>query len=347
MTNSFDRRFRSSLLAGVALGCLVALAPQTAKASSHASSNADRQGSDALQHEKHMEFHRREIHNAALIDRFFPCRVCFVNKWSMYRGHGTGVAAGEGMLANVTVFTSLGYSFVDDDFSGARYDSDTISVSYGGDYTVSDKLILGLSGGYSNTDTDTKFNSGGSDTDSWTLSPYVAYRINDMFSIDVSGGYSESESENHRVAGGVRITGDQDSDIHFFAVNGRVAKWFGNIGVNGNIGYIYSKSETDNMTESNANFVAGAKDTFEQLEIGAQVSYYTERYMPYFSVAYRNELGRENIAALPTDDDEFALTQGVSLMSSGAWSGGLLVSEIVGRAHFNSVTVSGSLNYAF
>ena len=292
MNKEIGRIVRRAVLGGVALGCVVALAPQNANASG--GDNSDRQGSDLLSFlpPRHKIFLQTDLQDyLAYIFSPDPLEVTYVKKFrlkkgAMYRRHGTGVAAGDGMLGKVSLFSSVAYSSVDDNFAGAKFDADIFSVSYGGDYAVTDKLIVGLAGGYADTDMDTKFNGGETDFSTWTIAPYVGYRISDYFGVDVSGGYSESDADNRRVAAGVRITSDQDSDAYFVSVNGRVAKWFGNIGVNGNIGYIYSKSESDNMTESNANFVAGAKDTFEQLEVGVRVSYYTERFIPYLSVAY-------------------------------------------------------------
>ncbi|NQV22395.1 MAG: autotransporter outer membrane beta-barrel domain-containing protein [Rhodospirillales bacterium] len=317
MTKNSNGVFRRSLLAGVALSCLMALTPQTAMATLD---NTLVAGSAALISKNNRVL--TNIYMTAMAMRI----LSFVNMnqgrpvangSAMYQEVGTGVAAGdESKFANVSLFTSLSYTGVDDSFSGGAYDSDTISVSYGGDYAVGEKLIVGLSGGYADTDSDTKFNAGRTQTGTWTVSPYAAYIISDLFSIDVSGGYSGSDAENRRLAGAVRVTGDQDSDSHFFSVNGRVSKWYNNIGLNGNVGYTYSRSKTDSMTESNATFVASAKNTFEQLQVGGQISYYTERYMPCFGFSYQNELGKANLAGTSSDDDEVVLTQGVSLYGS-------------------------------
>jgi outer membrane autotransporter protein len=271
---------------------------------------------------------------------------------ALYSEFGSGVAAGDGN-SGMTGFASLSFNNAEDDFVSTAYDSDTTSFSFGVDKSMSDKMIVGISAGYSSTDTSTTFNAGSSDTTGWNLAPYLSYVVNDMISLDASVGYSSSESDNSRVSAGTTITGTQDSSSKFASLGINAAKWMDNLGLSANAGYTWSGSDSDGFTESNGTVISSSSSTFKQIHLGGQVSYYTEKAMPYASLTWQKELGKERVAvaagqATPSNDaDELVLGLGLSFFGEGAVSGGISGSKTFSRDNFDGSMISANVSIAF
>ncbi len=348
--NSYSKYVQIALIAGA--GSLIA---QSAVADSETNSTTTRPSSSVLASEhqrvssgiilKHISNRTQAI---ALRRNGAPA----AKTSGLYEEFGSGVSAGDGNNG-VTGFVSLSYNKAEDDFVTTAYDSDTTSFSLGGDKSINDKLTVGVSGGYSSTDTSTTFNSGGSDTTGWNLAPYLSYAINQNISFDASVGYSTSEADNKRVAAGTTITGTQDSNSKFLSLGANYSHWIENIGLSGNTGYTYSKSSSDAFTESNGTAIASSNSTFRQVHIGGQAMYYMENMMPSISLAWQKEVGKKRMtvgagqAAPSNDSDEFVLGIGISFFGEGPLTGGINGSKTFSRDNFDSTSISANIAIAF
>lgn len=107
------------------------------------------------------------------------------------------VAAENGIpLADRPLKTPLGiwvdgaWSRLSFDDGGAAFDGELWSGLVGVDYALSDRLVLGLAGGYENQDFNTSFMDGMITGSGLKMAPYAVYRLDDNLSLDASGGYA-------------------------------------------------------------------------------------------------------------------------------------------------------------
>ncbi len=270
-------------------------------------------------------------------------------------GFETGVAAGEQaavMSDKISVWSSINYSESESDFTATAYDSETVSGSVGLDYILSKFVTLGAFISYSDTDTTTPFNGGSSDNQSFSIGPYASFVVDDMFSIDASIGYSTSDIDNSRTVGAVVATGSQDGDTVFMSVGLNGMKWYDNVGVSGRVGWSYSDTDNDAYTDSLGTAFAATDSQLGQIQVGGQVSYYTENFMPYVGATYVYDAISDDVTTVAppqpeNDDDEVRLDAGVNIFGAGAISGGLSASYTVLREDYEGWGVGGNVSLRF
>ncbi len=268
----------------------------------------------------------------------------------------TGISAGEETAAvgqKLSAWTSFSYNEAENDSPGIAYESDTKSASIGLDYKLADPLTIGFFVSKSWSDTDSAFNGGGSETDGTTFGPYVSIAFNDWLSMDASYARTSSEIDNRRVAGGVTITGTQDSTTDYFAAGLTASHWFANsIGLSGRVGYSISETKNDAYVDSTGTAIASSSTDLDQLQVGGRAMYYTSNVMPYVGVTYINDV---NAAAVRTaanpqpanDDDDFLLQAGLSLYGDTAFSGGIDLSYNAAREENDAWGIGANVSYSF
>lgn len=211
------------------------------------------------------------------------------------------------------------------------YDADTASVLFGADRLFYDRLVLGVAGGYEDTDVFTFFNGGNTESDGFTVAPYMAYLINDTFSVDAAFGYSSLENDTDRleIGTGSTLTADFDSDRLFFSTNINANTTYNDWYLSGRVGYLYSHESQDGYTETGStggggNRTVGERDVhISQIIVGGEAAYNFGKQEAYFGAAYVNDLSRgigRNAGGLPggvapdfDDDDEIQLNAGVRM----------------------------------
>jgi hypothetical protein len=270
-------------------------------------------------------------------------------------GFETGIAAGEQAAVlddNVSVWSSINYSEAESDFTATAFDSETVSGSVGMDYVLSKFVTLGAYVSYSDTETNSAFNGGSSDTQTFSIGPYATFVVDDMFSIDASVGYSTSDIDNTRTVGAVVATGSQNGDTVFMSIGLNGMKWYDNIGVSGRVGWSYSDTDNDAYTDSLATTFAATDSQLGQIQVGGQVSYYTENFMPYIGATYVYDAISDDVTTVTppqpeNDDDEIRLEGGLSIFGSGAFSGGLSANYTVLREDYEAWGVGGNVALRF
>ncbi len=270
-------------------------------------------------------------------------------------GFETGVAAGEQaavMSDKVSIWSSINYSEAESDFAATAYDSETIAGSVGVDYILSKFVTLGAYLSYSDTDTKSTFNGGSSDTETFSIAPYASFVVDDMFSIDASVGYSTSDIDTSRTVGALIATGNQDGDTVFMSVGLNGMKWYDNIGVSGRLGWSYSDTDNDAYTDSLGTAFTATDSQLGQIQLGGQVSYYTENFMPYVGATYVYDAISDDVTTITppqpdNDKDEVRLDAGLSFFGSGAFSGGLSANYSVLREDYEGWGVGGNVSYRF
>ncbi len=278
-------------------------------------------------------------------------------------GGGTGVAghndrapygraAGDGLAdwGGWSPWVSYGHTMADNDLSSTRYDADQDNILFGMDYSYSDRLIFGISGGYENNDVDTAFNLGETEVTGLTIAPYAAYMLTDSVSIDAAVGYSDMDIDQFRTEpGGARVTGNTDASRWFVMSNLNTFHRHGNWVLTGRAGVIYSEEEQDAFTETGgvtAQSVGERDIEFGQLNIGGEVAYSVHSVEPFTSLFYQYDFERgstnlnPNQAQPGNDDDDFRFAAGLRYFSDMGFSATLEYSKVIDRDNFDSDTFS-------
>jgi len=239
----------------------------------------------------------------------------------------SGIAAGDG-FNNWGLWGSFSYSNFSADIPIASlvqpiasYDADQNNFFMGADTLIKERIVLGLTIGYENTDIDTAYNGGNSDTDGYTIAPYAAYLINDVLSVDVVGGYTSLNTDTDRIdtqTGGT-IIGEFDADRWFVATNINANISRGQWLFGGRIGYLYTEEDQDAYIETGGPDFRSVDDRhidLSQASFSLDAAYMLNQFEPYTRIVYVNDFGRDNGtdagglpgsvgATQPDDDDEF------------------------------------------
>ncbi len=238
------------------------------------------------------------------------------------------------------------------------YQADTKSILFGADRFVSDKLVVGLSAGYEDTNVFTLFNGGNTESDGFTVAPYAAYLINDTFSVDLALGYSSLENDTDRLelGTGSTLVAEYDSDRWFITTNINAATTYNDWYLSGRVGWLYSAEEQDAYTETGSTGGAGNRSVGErdvwisQIIVAGEAAYNFGRQEPYFGIAYVNDLSRglgTGAGGLPgggssvpvfDDDDEVQLNAGIR-MYADRFTAVLDLTHTVSRNNFDSTGV--------
>lgn len=264
-----------------------------------------------------------------------------------------GRAAGEGLAdwGGWSPWISYGHTWADNNLPSTLYDADQDNILFGMDYSYSDRLIFGISGGYENNDVDTTFNLGRMEVDGFTVAPYAAYLVNDNISIDAAFGYSDLSIDQVRTEpGGAQVTGNTDSSRWFVMSNLNAFKRYGDWFLTGRAGVIYSEEEQDGFTETGgvtAQTVADRDIDFGQFNIGGEAAYSVHEVEPFASVFYEYDFEQGDSAALnpnqvqrSRDDDQFRVSAGLRYFGSNGLSATLEWSRILDRENFDSQSIN-------
>ncbi len=121
------------------------------------------------------------------------------------------------------------------DGDGSSFDGHTIDVLAGFDYKVDDKVVIGLLGGYGNTNFDTVNGGtkGAFEADGYTVGPYIGVKLSDNVQFDALAAYTYSDYDNrvgvttgdfiaHRVTVGAQLKGRWEGDYFFIEPGVRV-----------------------------------------------------------------------------------------------------------------------------
>jgi hypothetical protein len=282
-------------------------------------------------------------------------------------------AAGDPRTAPIGLWVSYNYVDATSDFASAGatlgFESDGHSGLAGADRLFfGDRLLLGLSGGYTTLSADTVHNGGGEEHDGYTLAPYAALLLSDIFSIDASGGYAALDYDQHRVSptDGTATRSSFDADRWFIAgnVNASVTRgsWLGSL----RVGAAHASERQDAYAESGsaASALGGTLRSVRereihltQLVVGGEAAYSGSNVEPYVMVAYHNDLDREDDTGAggmpgafsvvqPTDDDEVQLGLGLRCYTQRGVTATLEYLRVEGREDFDLDSVMATLRLA-
>lgn len=260
-----------------------------------------------------------------------------------------GIATGEPL----TLWGHASFTSADNDFNkngdDRRYDGDVWGYSLGADYRFHDKVIAGLSVGYTDTDMTTTYNAGKYEEQSWNFSPYVMYEPVDGALISLIAGYSFGDVDRKRVNS--TVTGKTDSGLWYTALEGEYRMQPSDsipLELTARLGYLLSRKTLDAFTESDGTRVDKASVDTSQIKPGVEVAYSFNAQgtilQPFAKVDYIHDFVDE----INNDSNALNLGGGLRVMSGETGLSGVIEGERqFARDHYSEFTIKGLLAYNF
>ncbi len=286
--------------------------------------------------------------------------------------------------SGIGLFVTGDYNFGNADATDleAGFDFDDISITAGGDYRLTDTVVLGAAGGYSNTEIDFDDDAGTLDGDGYTLSVYGIWNPTPQAGVSTYASFGQVDYTSRRrlaftdANGTIDRTAEGDTDADQYEVTGSAYYDFvaGAWTYGPTLHLSYLRTEIDGFTEEGAQ---GLNLTFEdqaaesvQTWLGAAVS---RTFSTGFGVTvlqaraqWIHEFADDSrtvdvrYAADPfTDSPTITLTTedpdrnrgrigaGASFVFPGGASGFLDAETIVGHTDVESYTVTAGLRFTF
>ncbi len=157
------------------------------------------------------------------------------------------------------------------DGDGSSFDGYTIDVLAGFDYKVDNSVVIGLLGGYGNTDfnTVTGGTKGAFEADGYTVGPYIGVKLSDNVQFDALAAYTYSDYDNrvgvtmgdfiaHRVTVGAQLKGRWEQDNFFIEPGVRV---------------LYAEEDQDAYTDSTGVRQSSLTIKAGRVSVGPKIGY--------------------------------------------------------------------------
>lgn len=276
-------------------------------------------------------------------------------------GKASGIAAGEGSLAN-GVWANVALNRLSDDTKGLTAEGNTVTGIIGYDRLFGeDRWLVGLGVIVDNSNFSTLYNAGDLSSTSFGVVPYVAWRATDELTFNLVTNYSFGSTDATRITPtGAGVTGEYD-----------IRRWFVQGGmdyeiIRGRWAFIartelsYGEESNDSYTESNGNLVGEQTNVLGTWRVGGQVGYtftlddagggFAE---PYMMFGYELDFERTKIrvpvgvAGHANDNDQFNIGGGVNVYVGDNWSANVEGMGALGRADIGNWILSGTLRYQF
>ncbi len=183
-------------------------------------------------------------------------------------------------------WASAGGNFFNDERFGFEREGDNKVVTAGIDHRV-DNWMVGLYGGYLDTNIDLISLDGDLESDGWLLGAYATRILDDVFSVTGAASYADTQSHLARNSGGARITSAFEHTEWSAALNGN-AFWLvaPNFGFTGTAGVSYDTWRDGAYTDSAGTAFAEASGKNVWGKLAGTVTFFAGAVRPYANVTY-------------------------------------------------------------
>lgn len=268
-----------------------------------------------------------------------------------------GMAAGNG-LGKWNVWGNMNNNDTRQSYTAAngfksKNNTEILTGVIGVDYGLTPTVALGVSGAFDDgSGTGRNFGPGGSlnttDSNGYVVAPYVGWQINRDLSLDASAGLGHGRIDTSSNT-------ESSASRWFAAANLNYNRWFDNIQLSGRLSYLHGVEDYDDIKNSatGAKFIGSdAKNTLDQIKLGAQVGYWANGILPFASLAYANDVRRRTTQFgspnNPIGRDGWLWGLGVNFYSlKDRVTGGVVYNQETGRGNqtFRSLTANISLSF--
>lgn len=231
-----------------------------------------------------------------------------------------GTDGGQVFSGPFSMYVNGAYSNHDVKLRDLRSDEDVFTGLIGMDAFLHDKLLLGLSAGYTDLSNDQLstfvggvFNTR-TRTNTFTIAAYGAYITTDTTFVDVTVGYhsiSRSQQTFTVATGAPIFAASPDDDAYFIGANFNYINAFGAWTVGGQLGFQATRVSESGFTDSIGGLVSPQDKRLDALlTVKAEVGYRFDMVRPYTSIAYEHapttrqiSVGAGGASGLEVNDD--------------------------------------------
>lgn len=206
-------------------------------------------------------------------------------------------------LSYISVFGNIGQQESSGGYAG--FDYDTYGMVIGQEKLIGDQLIVGIGGGYAETDIDGLDGSGGGDSELYSVAVYANWFTDTWYA---EGGltYGHASSDVVRIDfKDDRYTGDYDSDLIGTWIELGYTSAFGDFGLEPYARATYIHGEHDGFTDSGPDALVLTTEDNEtdnfKTELGARLNYewvYEDKssFLVEVKAAWEHEWGDEGVS---------------------------------------------------
>ncbi len=230
------------------------------------------------------------------------------------------------------------------------FEGDAVGFNLGADTRIREKTIVGISGGYQQTDVEISGIFGQIEETLYTVSPYAAYQITPDVTIWGTGGVGFGDVDTIRNGG---VSGQSDSFlIHGSAtLRGIHRLAYTPLSLTSSAGFAFGRKKIDSFIESDGTVVPDTVSNMRQTKLRAVITY-------DFVLPTSYALGRTVITPFgdvewdydfvdPINDDRgsFDVGGGLRLSTENGLGGHIQYSQELDRNAFSRYALEGSLFY--
>jgi len=219
----------------------------------------------------------------------------------------TGLSAGDDASSgNIWLnFTPSSYksdSILPGSNSSQKIDGDSWNLLIGADQLLAERYVVGAFVGAESADIDIARIKGKQENDGFMVGAYTGVAINDMFYASVNGNYSwlENSVEERAFDAPEAVKGDFDSGRYSVGVDLNAVKMINNFDLRGQLGYNYTHEDYDSYNTSLGDRAQPEDQKLGRARLAVETSYVGERYRPYLSLAYENDV----VTSIDLDDED-------------------------------------------
>jgi len=227
--------------------------------------------------------------------------------------------AGGGENPRWNLWGNLTNSDTHQDQNTVNFNSTVLTTVIGGDYALSQNMVLGVSGSFDNGDGSLGANSDFT-SKGFSIAPYIGFQFSPELVLDASVGIGSGELDLNSL--------EKKSDRWFGAANLSYNHWIDNIQLTGKFSYLHGEEA----------YHDDARNKLDQVRLGVQAGYWMESVMPYAGLSYSSDISRSSsLVNAPTDPigkEAWIWTVGFNFFSlRNGMTGGIAYSQEEGRSY--------------
>ena len=249
-------------------------------------------------------------------------------------GQGQSGAAGAAGGSLWNAWVAFSQNKVDYSFQPLRTSGTVNAGMVGVDYTLANRMIVGVAVVSDRSDIALNFNGGTLKGSGWTIAPYLAVPLNPNLALDATLGVGRTKIDAN--AAGVGASFNADRTIGSIGLTYRQA--IGNWQLSGRGAFLSVSDRLGAYTLSNGTFVQGGSVDIQQLRFGGQAGYkINNNVTPYVGLTYVYDVRRPDQQPVggqsaANDRDAWVPMIGLRFSSGGAVYGGVQYSSEQSRS---------------
>lgn len=234
-----------------------------------------------------------------------------------------------------------------------KYNPDVMTSVIGVDYGLSPTMVIGVSGAFDEGDgsgrnTAPRNTPNTTDSKGYLIAPYFGMQLSKTLSFDASAGLGRGRIDTNN-------NSEAKASRWFAAANLTYNRWFDRFQLTGKASLLHGEEDYGDIKDPSTGLKwigTDARNTIDQLRLGAQAGYWMNGAMPFASLSYSNDLRRKTTQFgspnNPIGRDAWVWGLGVNFFSvKDGLTAGVAYNHELGRSNQNNQSVMANINLRF